>query len=163
MTLDFGPCREYLWPIQPGEGRVMTVFIAQGWMRVAATTPGLKDADYGWNVREPWRKGDKRRRACPAKRLRREPGRALRSAKARSMGRADGPSACPGGSPHEPGGVATKAPIPGDTQQAEKSIRVRNAGGFLRLRRSRGFFGPAGSCDPRGHTPPCTLFRCTEP
>ena len=50
-------------------------------MRVAATMPGLKTAAYGWNVREPWREGDKRRReclmrraqdaekACPAKRL----------------------------------------------------------------------------------------------
>jgi hypothetical protein len=46
-------------------------------------------------------------------------------------GRADGPSACPGGSPFEPGGVSTKAAIPGDMQQAAKSIRVRNAGDFL--------------------------------
>jgi hypothetical protein len=29
---------------------------------VAATMPGLKNADYGWNVREPRDKGDKRRR-----------------------------------------------------------------------------------------------------
>jgi hypothetical protein len=47
---------------------------------VAATMPGLRPADYGWNVREPWRS----RRLTPAR-------------------RADGPSACPGGSPHEPG------------------------------------------------------------
>ena len=63
----------------------------------------------------------KRRRACPAKRV---------SAK---QGRADGSSACPGGSPHEPGGVSTKATIPGDMQQTGQIHRVRNAGVYLLL------------------------------
>src|ERR687895_746170 len=63
----------------------------------------------------------KRRRACPAKRT---------SAK---QGRADGSSACPGGSPHEPGGVSTKATIPGDMQQTGQIHRVRNAGVYLLL------------------------------
>ena len=31
----------------------MTVFTMWGLDAVAATMPGLKDADYGWNVREP--------------------------------------------------------------------------------------------------------------
>ena len=56
--------------------------------------------------------------------------------------RADGPSVCPGGSPFEPGGVSAKAAIPGGMQQAAKSIRVRNAGGFLRLRPVPRLFGP---------------------
>ena len=129
----------------------MTVFIAQGWMRwplrCRARELRLTDGTSG----SRGRRAIKRRRACPAKRV---------SAK---QGRADGSSACPGGSPSEPGGVSTKGAIPGDMQQAAKSIRVRNAGGWLRLRRSRGLFGPAGSCDPRGHTRPCTCSGCTEP
>ena len=105
---------------------------------------------------------DKRRRVCPAKRLVANGACPVKRDSAK-QGRADGPSACPGGSPSEPGGVSTKATIPGDMQQAEKSIRVRSAGGFLRLRRSRGLFGPAGSCVPRGHTPPSACSGCTEP
>ena len=41
--------------------------------------------------------------------------------------RADGPSACPGDSSHERGRVGA-SDNPWDMQQAEKSIRVRNAG-----------------------------------
>ena len=55
--------------------------------------------------------------------------------------RADGPSACPGDSSHERGRVGA-SDANRDMQQAAKSIRVRNAGGFLRLRRSRRYFGP---------------------
>ena len=84
----------------------MTVFIAQGWMRVAATMPGL--GARGLRMERPGAAGQGRQ--TPAR-------------------RADGPSACPGGSPFEPGGVPTKGAIPGDMQQAAKSIRVRNAGG----------------------------------
>ena len=68
--------------------------------------PGLNAR--GLRMERPGAAGEraiKRRRACPAKRV---------SAK---QGRADGSSACPGGSPHEPGGVSTKATIPGDMQQ----------------------------------------------
>ena len=95
----------------------MTVFIAQGWTRWPLRCRARELAAYGWNVREPWKEGDQtparmpceaRKRqawACPAKRV---------SAK---QGRADGSSACPGGSPFEPGGVSTKATIPGDMQQ----------------------------------------------
>ena len=72
----------------------MTVFIAQGWMRWPLRCRARELADYGWNVREPRDKGHQ----TPAR-------------------RADGPSACPGGSPFEPGGVSTKATIPGDMQQ----------------------------------------------
>ena len=115
-------------------------FHCAGLDAVAATMPGSRAAAYGWNVREPWKEGDQtparmpcqaRKReawACPAKRV---------SAK---RGRADGSSACPGGSPFEPGGVSTKATIPGDMQQTAKSIRVRNAGDKLRQRPVR----PAG-------------------
>ena len=114
----------------------MTVFIAQGWMRWPLRCRARKNADYGWNVREPRDQGQQ----TPAR-------------------RADGPSACPGGSPSEPGGVSTKGAIPGDMQQAAKSIRVRNAG------RSTCFCGrPVGPwrnrarrivCSVRTHTP-CT-------
>src|SRR5687768_8584082 len=45
--------------------------------------------------------------------------------------RADGPSACPGGSPSEPGGVSTKATIPGDMQQAAKSIACGTQAKYL--------------------------------
>ena len=83
----------------------MTVFIAQGWMRwplrCRARDLRLTDGTSG----SRGRRAIKRRRACPAKRV---------SAK---QGRADGSSACPGGSPFEPGGVSTKATIPGDMQQ----------------------------------------------
>ena len=84
--------------------------------------PGLKIC--GLRMERPGAAGEraiKRRRACPAKRT---------SAK---QGRADGSSACPGGSPHEPGGVSTKATIPGDMQQTGQIHRVRNAGVYLLL------------------------------
>ena len=46
---------------------------------------------------------------------------------------ADGTSECPGGSSHERGASA-EVTNPGTFQQAEKSIRVRNAGEKLRPR-----------------------------
>ena len=111
----------------------MTVFIAQGWMRVAATMPGPKDlriTDGTSGSRGPG--AIKRRRACPAKRVSAKRACPAKRASAK-QGRADGSSACPGGSPSEPGGVSTKATIPGDMQQTAKSIRVRNAGERLLL------------------------------
>src|SRR5262245_51252954 len=47
--------------------------------------------------------------------------------------RADGPSACPGDSSHERASVGA-SDAPGTLEQAEKSIRVRNAGDDLRPR-----------------------------
>src|SRR5687767_11834869 len=43
--------------VQPGEGRVMTVFIAQGRMRWPLRCRAQELADCGWNVREPRDKG----------------------------------------------------------------------------------------------------------
>ena len=101
--------------------------------------PGLRLADYGWNVREPRDKGNKRRRACPAKR-KHEAGRALRSASAK-QGRADGPSACPGDSSLERASVSASG-APGacsKPQSPSRAGRRRSScirGGYL----SRVFF-----------------------
>jgi hypothetical protein len=128
--------------VQPGEGRVMTVFIAQGWMRWPLRCRARELADYGWNVREPRTEGDQtparmpceaRKRdawACPAKRA------------GAKQGRADGSSACPGGSPSEPGGVSTKATIPGDMQQTGQ-IHPRAE----RRRKTASVAGPASPLD----------------
>src|SRR5262245_56115156 len=48
--------------------------------------------------------------------------------------RADGPSACPCDSSHGPGGVGASDNSRSVMQQAEKSMRVRNAGEELRPR-----------------------------
>src|SRR5262245_47337455 len=103
----------------------MTVFITQGWMRVAATMPGPELAAYGWNVREPRDKGDKRRRDGRTVQVR------VRAAVRTNQ------AAC-----------RQKRQFLGTGSRPKNPCRVRNAGGFLRLRRSRGLFGPAGSCDP---------------
>ena len=87
-------------PSRSGEGRVAIVF--DTWQRdaVAATMP---DPD-----RVEDRRSSNGRGQTPAQ-------------------RADGPSACPGDSSHERGRVGA-SDNPWDMQQAEKSIRVRNAG-----------------------------------
>jgi len=60
--------------VQPGEGRVMTVFIAQGWMRWPLRCRARELADYGWNVREPRAEGDQTPARKPCKARKREAG-----------------------------------------------------------------------------------------
>ena len=60
--------------IQPGEGRVMTVFIAQGWMRWPLRCRAGEFADYGWNVREPRAEGDQTPARMPCGARKREAG-----------------------------------------------------------------------------------------
>jgi hypothetical protein len=132
-SFDFTVNQEYTFPVQPGKGRVMTVFIAQGWMRWPLRCRACKLADYGLTSGSRGTRAINAGAKCPATRSKREAGRVLRSAEGAKQDRADGSSACPGGSPHEPGGVSAQATIPGDMQQTDKSIRVRNAGERLLL------------------------------
>jgi hypothetical protein len=111
--------------VQSFEGRVMTVFIAQGWMR--------------WPPRC-------RPRECFGSRDRSARLRGKTPAK-----RADGPSACPGNSLHDRGRVSS-SDANCDMQQAAKSIRVRSAGGFSRLRRSRGCSARRIVCSVRAYS-----------
>src|SRR5687767_14875374 len=89
----------------------MTVFIAQGWMRWPLRCRAWRLADYGWNVREPRDKGDKRRR--DGRTVQVHVRTAVRSNQA----------ACP-----------QKGQFLGTCSKPIKSIRVRNADGWLRLR-----------------------------
>jgi hypothetical protein len=63
------------------------------------------------------RRAIKRRRACLSEARKRQAWACPAERESAKQGRADGSSACPGGSPFEPGGVSTKATIPGDMQQ----------------------------------------------
>ena len=87
---------------------------------MAATMSGLNAADYGRKSGIRWTD----RRLTPTR-------------------RADGPSACPCDSSHGPGGVGISDNSRSVMQQADKSIRVRNAGEDLRprLRFSSTIFG----------------------
>ena len=120
--------------VQPGEGRVMTVFIAQGWMRWPLRCRARDLADYGWNVREPRAEGDQTPARKPCKARKRQAGACPAKRASAKQGRADGSSACPGGSPFEPGGVSTKATIPGDMQQTGQIHPRAERRRFLRPR-----------------------------
>ena len=112
FVLDLANRTNIIAPSSSGEGRVMTVHHDAGLDAVAATMPGLEGfADYGWNVREPRKK------------------------KAIDAGAPGGRSKCMSGRQSaRTRHVSAKATIPGDMQQAAKSIRVRNAGVKLRSR-----------------------------
>ena len=106
-----------------------------------------------------WSRGVERdaevRKACRAPDILEDPvvqkgGRGKTTAKG-----ADGSSACPGDSSHERGDAGASS-HPWDIQQADKSIRVRNAGERL-LPRPR--FGPATSLVGLNHRPCAVNFQ----